>query len=414
MTSTVLSDSMVYTPRPNAVLGSKNRQNVPCYNQSVARPGSVIMFNIPCSRKGQYLSTRSSFLKLKVNNRSTAQAHVLDFSAHRLISRLEVYHGSNLLEQISEYGVLATMLKDLQTGSDEFSTVASVLEGCDTPSLRSGTSITTGTSRIFCLQLLSGVIGGLQSRYLPTGEMVGDLRLELTLADVNEPFVVGGTTAADAANWDVSEMELILEYVELDSQAAMMISQQNPNGYMFSVDSFAHYASTIPANTQQVNILIPARFSVLKSLFSVVRKDADVSDKTKKSISGRENPISDSGEYYFSIGGKNFPATPVKSDTEALAEALKSIHTLGSSSSPSLISRSNWTATTEGAYLMATDLERYHGKSSLASNGVSTLSVNSHLIARLRANNLSAQRVDTWAHHESLLMIVNGIASVQI
>ena len=55
-----VSDSLVYNPRPSAVTGTKIRQNIPCYNLSEATPGRVIMFNIPCGRRGQFLSPRSS------------------------------------------------------------------------------------------------------------------------------------------------------------------------------------------------------------------------------------------------------------------------------------------------------------------------------------------------------------------
>ena len=55
-----VSDSLVYAPRPSAVTGSKIRQNVPSYNLSEAGPGRVVMFNIPCGRRGQFLSPRAS------------------------------------------------------------------------------------------------------------------------------------------------------------------------------------------------------------------------------------------------------------------------------------------------------------------------------------------------------------------
>ena len=41
---------------------------------------------------------------------------------------------------------------------------------------------------MFVVHLLSGLIGGLQDKYLPVGAMVSDLKLELALAGMNEPF----------------------------------------------------------------------------------------------------------------------------------------------------------------------------------------------------------------------------------
>ena len=129
-----VSESLVYQPRPSAVSGAKLRQNIPCYNLSTAGPGRVIMFNIPCGRRGQFLSPRASYFKFRVTSTVAAAAAPgtitpIDYSAHSFISRLELYHGSNLLEQISEYHVLAHLLKDIQTGADSQLTVGNALEG---------------------------------------------------------------------------------------------------------------------------------------------------------------------------------------------------------------------------------------------------------------------------------------------
>ena len=123
-----VSESVIYQPRPSAVSGAKMRQNVPCYNVSEATPGRVIMFNIPCGRRGQFLSPRASYLKFKVNNKGTAGL-LPDYSGHALFNRLELYHGSSLLEQISEYHVLAHIIKDISAGSDHQKYISSALAG---------------------------------------------------------------------------------------------------------------------------------------------------------------------------------------------------------------------------------------------------------------------------------------------
>ena len=81
------------------------------------------MLNVPCGRKGQFLNQKMSYLKFKVTNTSVITAAEMtegkqatitpDYSISSLISRLEIYHGSNLLEQIHEYGLLHTIWLDL-------------------------------------------------------------------------------------------------------------------------------------------------------------------------------------------------------------------------------------------------------------------------------------------------------------
>ena len=94
---------------------------------------------------------------------------------------------------------------------------------------------------------------------------------------------------------------------------------------------------------------------------------------------------------------------------------MKAQHALGSVSAPAMLTSATWRANTaDGSYIIATDLEYLHGKSSRASNGVNTLAVNTHLIGRLSAGSADTNTIDTFAHFEGVLMIINGIAAVQI
>ena len=95
----------------------------------------------------------------------------------------------------------------------------------------------------------------LQNKYLPTGDMSAcDLRLELTLANAAD-----GIVGDVACTWTIGNVEMMLEYTDLASDAARMVSQSNFGGYMISFGSFANYSSSLEANTTNMNILIPAR-----------------------------------------------------------------------------------------------------------------------------------------------------------
>ncbi len=64
----------------------------------------------------------------------------------------------------------------------------------------------------------------------------GDLRLELTLANAADIIVVDA-----ARSWTVDNVEMMLEYTDLASDAARMVSHINSGGYIISFDSFANY-----------------------------------------------------------------------------------------------------------------------------------------------------------------------------
>ena len=109
--------------------------------------------------------------------------------------------------------------------TDARTTNGNVIEGMST-TVRISEGLTVGSSRYYAIPLLSGIIGCTQSKYLPTGDMsAGDLRVEITLA-INNDGVTSSTTdtTAGAKTWTVSDAELMLEYVELNSEAARMIS----------------------------------------------------------------------------------------------------------------------------------------------------------------------------------------------
>ena len=132
-----------------------------------------------------------------------------------------------------------------------------------------------------------------------------------------------------------------------------MVSHSNSGGYMISFDSFAVFASSQESGEAGMNVLIPARYSILKTLFTVIRETDKITTHTEESISGRSNLFKDSGQWYYSIGGKNLPSTPVKGNTEARAELCKALHAFGAQSHTSLITRVNWTAAQDGSYVIA-------------------------------------------------------------
>jgi hypothetical protein len=410
----------VYQPKPSAVSSSKHRQNIPSYNKSSFNPGEVIMLNIPTGRRGSFLNTRMSYLKFKVTNTGTDVAHTIasDHNIASIFSRFELYHGSNLLEQVHEYGLLVNLWHDMCGNSASFGSTGNLLEGhtAGTTNPRTGEVIPGGAaavgnipSRVFCIPLLSGIVGVLQSKYLPTGDMIaGDLRLELTLAE-SKTGVVG---AGAEPKYKVEEVELMLEYTNLASDAARMVSQSNSGGYMISFDSFSTYASSLETGAGTMNILIPARFSSLKTLFTVIRETDKIPTHTARSISGRSNLFGDTGQWYYSISGMNIPSTPVKTNTEAAAELCKALHAFGAQSHTSLITRATWIASQDGTYVIAADLESQPHKSKLSESGVNTLSTNTYLIGQ-HAQTTENHTIHTFGHYDGVLIIQGGLASVQ-
>ena len=186
------------------------------------------------------------YLKYKVTNNDTDVGHTIasDFNIASIVCRLELYHGSNLLEQIHEYGLLVNLRHHICANLASFPSTGNLLEGQSTNGTsRKGEAIAgAGGSRIFCILLFSGIVGVIHSKYFPTGDMAaGDLRLELTLASATD-----GAVAADAVPlYTISDVGMRIGYTDLAFDASSMVSQSNSGGYMMSFDSFANLASSI-------------------------------------------------------------------------------------------------------------------------------------------------------------------------
>ncbi len=76
----------------------------------------------------------------------------------------------------------------------------------------------------------------------------GDLRLKLTLTS----SVYGVVSVTVAPDYTVFEVEMMLDYTDMASDAAHMASQSNLGGYMISFDSFTNYASALETNANNM------------------------------------------------------------------------------------------------------------------------------------------------------------------
>ncbi len=144
-----------YNLRPPATSGRSYSYKVQAQHGVAKINGDrskVVEFHIPCSAN-TFLDQSQSYLQFKVRARSDVdlaanQVIALDGTVASLIHRLEIYHGSNLLETIDNYNVLHTLLTDLTVDNTTRGGVMGALMGSDeTPTGTFGNpgSFTPGT-----------------------------------------------------------------------------------------------------------------------------------------------------------------------------------------------------------------------------------------------------------------------------
>ena len=388
-----LTSDMMLGLKPSAPKSRSYRINVAPLNQSTFSGGSQMIFELPTGRKGTWLDQSQSYLKFSVQCTATAAcaANVttntaggfvpngiyVENSAYSFIQRMDLYHSSNLLESISEYGQLANFLMDTSlTQSDKAglsallgtnpldttvgsittpgagfvngTTYSSTTLQYQRPGDRSGLSmsavintaaITTAIPYTFTLPVLSGVIGVNASKMLPVGKLASPVRCEFYLSP-NDDAIFYGVAGAGAV-WQICNAELCVCYVELQDDSVEQIIPQGATEYI-STKTYRQSSTYLPAATSgEFTTLVPIRCASLCSIFARFRPYATAAQGVAASAAYRKsasiNPNFSS--YYWRIGSSIYPNKPVYlingtnvgTGAEGFAELIKSFHALSSS-----------------------------------------------------------------------------------
>ncbi len=434
--STALTSDMMLGLKPAAPRSRSYRLSVAPLNQSTFSANQQLVFELPTGRKSTWLDQSQTYLKFSVKCKTdaaaaqTAQRGVnIENTAYSFFQRLDVYHSSNLLEQISEYGQLANMLLDVQLSASEKAGLSAMIGSNSntygyipgasvvattaiqlpppfiTPGDRSGQGLATDTSfdtavpYTFCLPILSGVVGVNSSKMLPLGKLSSPIRLEFYTAENSDAIYAG--TAGVGAIWQLSNVELCCCYVELlDDQF-----DQDRGVEYISTSTYRNSSTTIPAaSSGEITALVPFRAASVKSLYARFlpfvsnTQGVDASAAYRKSASINPNFSS----YNFRVGSSIYPNKPVylfsgqqQTGAEAYTELLKSFHALSSTQVNTSLSfnqynvcadaRGAWRVnsvpasqisnlgTHSNAFAIGLELESFSNRNDTILSGVSTL-----------------------------------------
>jgi hypothetical protein len=346
--------------------------------------GDTIILNIP-TRNNLVLVPTESYLKFNVAVTAKAAdgAFRWDSSgAHGLIQRIRIFHGSNLLEDIDNYGLLSKILFDLQKPSDstygkdtllcgtrsdtvtQFQAIATpnatvgadattaatlvnalktVLNSGRVPSYQTNSGERIGGDRValtanngvvsetYCLNLVS-LIGSLSSaNYIPVFAMSSaPLRVEIQLVDTffKACSDLASTSAATSATIALSNVEYVANFIELgDSAMSIIYGSLEGQPLQFVIPQFRNYqysqtiVGTADVNTN-ITMPIPAKFSSLKSIMTTVRLNGSGTFGGQFPFSTTNSGLVD---YQFRVGAQIIPAKAPNTPAEWFSEALKAM-----------------------------------------------------------------------------------------
>ena len=314
--------------------------------------GQTIIINIP-TRNNLCLVGSESTLKFSLSvttgGGNTGYLRLDRAGAHGVITRLRLYHGSNLLEDIDNYNLLAANMIALQkscgaskgkynisTGMRYESVITDASRqiydapageklfgaGGEFPGAVIGAG-TVSTARTYTISLLS-ILGSLGSQYVPLFSMTSSpLRLELQLCATPQLFC-----CADAfvpASFSVNNVEYIASFIEL-SDTSMNIINQSLSGQplQYVLPSFRNYVynNTVLNNaTTQISVPIPAKFSSIKSIIGCMRNKS-AGGITFFPLASTHFGLS---QYTIRLGSKVIPSKAPASVSEYFSELCKSV-----------------------------------------------------------------------------------------
>jgi hypothetical protein len=424
--------------------------------------GQTIIINIPTS-PNQVMASTESVLKfdLTVKNGGTASNYIrLDkCGAHGIIRRLRLYHGSNTLEDLDNYGNIISQLTALQKSSG-CNGKDSILQGfcndqfCDVQD-DAGTTTKTNQvfpivagerlfssaefaqipvngntlSRTYCINLLS-IIGSLSEKYVPLFAMTSaPLRLELQLESSPEKFCCAEKAMS---GFTVNNCEFIAQMMELGDSAMAVINSSVGNAPLqWVVPQYRNYVSNLTVGaanaTTQVSIPVPAKFNSLKSLFMTLREKSDGYDTFFPHASCHHSLR----EYTLRLGSKVIPSKAPSNVPEFFVELLKSIGSVSDINHECMIDLDNYSAVSPIAnsenavsikatsscpsFMIGVDLETYANadKNAIFAGWNSSREDIFFQLTFAGYSTGANVRTDTYALYDAVLVCEAGVCSVR-
>ena len=434
---------------------------------------STININIPCSQN-TVLVPQESYLKFDLSFTSGGAANVVrlpECGTHGIIQRVRVWAGSNLLEDIDSYGLLAKIMMDLQVATDSSQGKYNILAGTNgslvvnAPSLVTGTNVdltsaatavatlttifanqniantinqgdslgTLGNNAVvtntYCLNLFS-VMGYLCSqRYFPLFACSSSgIRLEIQLcSQINQCIcsTQGGTIS-------LNNVEYVADIIEL-SDAAMSIirGSQGDQPLQMVMPQWRNYQYTYGALAQNtttlISIPVPCKFKSVKSIICAIRDQYNT-----LTFQPFSSVVAGCNQVYFRVGSQTYPNKPISttvvgSMAEFFAESVKALGSMSdvnfqpninkaSFSQQFSVANSTAYGTGSGSFILGLDLENFAGsdKSQIFS-GFDTSTTDTFIYAQFTPTaNVAGLRFDAYSLIDALFVFENGVCYTKV
>ena len=434
-----VTSDLDYRLKPSAPRSRSYRASILPTNKNTFNPTDTCIMYIPGGRRNTYLDCTQSYIRMTLKNTDPIGAFRLDNNANCMINRLDVFHGSNLLETIQTYNILSAYILDMQVSASQRVSLSNIY-GFNNTTDRRGVELLQGDQQTFCLPIFSGIVGVLNDKMLPIGLLADDIRLEFTFESLASGVVQ--TIAMTTGTCQILDFQLQLTIVELSDEGESMVrsNYQYPQMPLYLHGcSWRHYVSQLPTSAGGYSTLVPARFASLKQLALLPRRNTEIASSASYSLSSRANP--NFNQYWWRIGSAIIPSKAVYLENtgntggygEAYAELLKSWHALHTiintsvlgpeyvvgdaaiTDCPQIAISTNTAANSyKNGFVIAQELESFAQRSDVLLSGMNTLSSQVFFEAQLGTTlGAAPYTLDFFAWYDHIMVIDQGIISIK-
>jgi hypothetical protein len=454
----MLPKNLKYGSKVESAISRSYRTNIqPQNGTGPYNLGDTITVNIP-TRANLVLVPSESYIKFRTTITSGAAANNFRWGAagaHSIFQRIRVWSGSNLLQDIDNYGLLCDIMYNMQVSTDSAMGKMNVTAGTRNdlvtvqaatftasaglsslqvnsgeliganPSVASGATV----SDTYCLTLIS-LMGSLcTSNYFPLfAATSAPIRIELQLvANLVQSMAVAQATVSTA---QLTNFEYVGQFIELGDQAMSMIyGGLDGQPLQFTLPDWRNYQFTSAlANgvATSVNMPIPAKFSSLKALVCTTRPNG-TGLPTFFPFSSNTLGFNN---YQFRLGSEVVPSKPVDTVQECFQEAQKALASLSdlnyqpsvekasfNQNAPvaSVDSATSVSSASSGCFYAGIDLESYAGASKdTIFSGYNSNTSDIYWSPTFTApSSVPACRFDAFANFDSVIVCENGTAYVK-
>lgn len=429
----MLPQNLNYKGKIEAAAATSFTSSIIPQNGSTADFGNTIIINIPTGNN-LCLASSENYLRFTVDNLTngaTAGAYSYDVcGAHSYVERIRLFSSSNLIQDITNYNMLAKLVYSLQIPSDALKGKYNVMNGS-----RGDTDYVVGEygtlaanaaipARTFCLNLIS-LIGSLGSQYFPLFACTAsNLRLEITfVSNVNQ--ALGSFTALTVTTNKLpfNNIEFVANYIKLSDEALSMVySSLDGKPLQLCVPDWSNYAYNVqlPLTTStQISVPIPAKFSSLRSIFVGIRKN------TGQNLAFPQSSVNFGlSEYFFRLGAECMPSRPVTNLIASYCEAAKAMGSLSDyqftptanfnsytlAQNTDFVNAAAVTATSSGTFFIGIDLESYvNAPKTTIFSGINTNNSDCYAVMTFASPvAVTSARFDTMCLYDSVISFENN------